>query len=48
MAVEGAATVYYNHKYYVEFLDEQLKEARDNIMKENLFIVLTTVEIIDL
>ena len=48
LAVEGAAAVYWNHKYYVEFLDERMKAARDNILQENLFIVLTSVEMIAL
>ena len=46
--VEGATAVYWNCKYYVEFMDEQLKAARDNILQENIFIVLTSVEMIDL
>ena len=48
LAVEFDAAVYWNRKYYVEFLDERLKEARDNILQENNFIVLTSVEIISL
>ena len=48
LAVEGAAAVYWNRKYYVEFLDEPPEAARDNMFQENLFIVLTSVEIIAL
>ena len=44
LAVEGAAAVYWNHKYYVEFLDERMKAARDNILQE----VLASVEMISL
>ena len=49
LAVEGAAAVYWNRKYYVEFLDENLRaHGKDNILQENLFIVLTSMEMIAL
>ena len=34
--------------YYVEFLDECLRSHRDNILQENLFIVLTSLELVSL
>jgi len=48
LAVEGAAAVYWNRKYYVEFLDEQLRGGKDSILQENLFMVLTSVEMVAL
>ena len=48
LEVEGAAAVYWNLKYYVDFLDEILNVARDNILQENIFIVLTSVDMIAL
>ena len=35
-------------RYYIEFLDECLRAHKDNILQENLFIVLTSVEMVDL
>ena len=35
-------------RYYVEFLDECLEAHKDNILKENLYIVLTSMEMISL
>ena len=46
LAVEGAAAVYWNRKYYVEFPDERLSADGDNILQENLFIVLSSMEMI--
>lgn len=34
--------------YYVEFLDEALRTGKDNILQENLYIVLTSVEMVAL
>ncbi len=48
LATEGAAAVYWNRRYYVEFLDECLHGCNDNILQENLFIVLTSVEMVAL
>ena len=48
LAVEGAAAVYWNRKYYVEFLDECLTGHKDNILQENLWTVLTSQEMIAL
>ena len=48
LAVEGAAAVYWNRKYYVEFLDECLTGLKDNILQENLWTVLTSEEMIAL
>jgi hypothetical protein len=47
-ATEGAAEVYWNRRYYVEFLAECLHGCNDNILQENLFIVLTSVEMVAL
>ena len=33
LAVEDDAAVYWNRKYHVEFLDERLKVACDNILQ---------------
>ena len=46
MAVEGAAAVYWNRRYYVEFLNECLKSHQENILQNNLFIILTSMEMI--
>ena len=48
LCVEGAGAVYWNRKYWVEFLDERLRNPGDNILQENLFIVLTSCEMISL
>jgi hypothetical protein len=48
LATEGAGAVYWNRIYYVEFLDECLRSGNDNILQENLFIVLTSVEMVAL
>jgi hypothetical protein len=48
LATEGAAALYWNIRYYVPFLDECLRGCKDNILQENLFIVLTSVEMIAL
>ena len=47
LAVEGATTMYWNRKYYIQFPDEMLlAEAKCNISQTNLFIVLSSMEII--
>lgn len=47
--VEGAGAVYYNRNLYIQFLDEQLKTPNaNNILQENLFIVLSSEEMIAL
>ena len=48
LAVEGAAAVYWNRRYYVPFLNEALKSHKDNILQNNLFTVLTSMEMIAL
>ena len=48
LAMEGAAAIYWNRMYYVEFLDECLRSGNDNILQENLFIVLTSLEMVAL
>ena len=40
--------LYCFHRYYVEFLDECLEAHKDNILQENLYIVLTSMEMISL
>ena len=39
---------YHLLRYYVEFLDEMLEAANDNILQENLFCVLTSSEMVAL
>ena len=47
MILEGAAAVYINGWLYKLFLDEQLSTPRaDSILQENLFIVLSSVELL--
>ncbi len=46
--VEGAGAIYMNRRYYVEFLDPCLTVANDDILKSNVFIVLSSSEIIAL
>ena len=41
LAVQGAAAIYWNRKYYVEFLNQRLQANGDNILQNNLFIVLS-------
>lgn len=48
MMSEGAGAVHWNRKYYVEFLDECLCSHKDNILQENIFIVLSSMEMIAL
>eukprot|EP00957_Ditylum_brightwellii_P193288 14717125-Ditylum_brightwellii.AAC.1 len=51
LAVEGAESVYWNRKYYVQFLHRflhALDDSKKSTLKENLFIVLTSIEMIAL
>ena len=48
LCVEGAGAVYWNRQYWVEFLDERLRNPGDNILQENLFVILTSCEMISL
>ena len=49
ICVESAGSIYWNRPYWVEFLDETLRvPGVDNILEENLFVVLTSVEMISL
>ena len=41
---EGAAAVYWNIKYFVEFLDKRLAADSDIILQENVFILLSCME----
>ena len=45
LIVEGAAAVYWNRRYYIGFLDENL-HGSDNILQHNLFLVLLSTEMI--
>ena len=47
--VEGAPAVYWNRQYCIEFLDEQLRlPSKGNVLQENLFIVLSSLEMVGL
>ena len=48
LCVEGAGALYLNRVYYIEFLDERLRTcgAEGNILQENLFIILSSLEMI--
>ena len=46
LTVEGAGAVYMNRSYYVNFLDECLTANNNNILQTNLFIVLTSSQMI--
>jgi hypothetical protein len=48
LATEGAGAIYWNRIYYIEFLDECLRSGSHNILQENLFIVLMSVEMVAL
>ena len=45
---DGAGAVFMNRTYYVQFLDQALTAKCDNILQKNLFIILTSVEMIAL
>ena len=47
MACEGAGALYMNHVYWVEFIDERLRQpGASNILQECLYIELTSLEVI--
>ena len=48
LCVEGAGAVYYNQKYWLEFLDARLRTPGNNILQENLFVILSSCEMMDL
>ena len=48
LVVEGAGAIFWNRPFWVEFLDERLRLPAGNILQENLFIVLTSVEMVAL
>ena len=48
LLVEGSGAVYWNRPYWVEFLDERLRIPGDNILQENLFVVLSSLEMVAL
>ena len=45
---DGAGALFMNRTYYVQFLDQALTAKGGNILQNNLFIILTSVEIIAL
>ena len=51
LCTEGCLAIYMNYPYYVEFLDEALrkkktKSEQTSILQRNLFVVLTSAEMI--
>ena len=48
LCVEGAGAVYWNRIYWLDFIDERLRTPGDNILQENLFIILSSCEIVAL
>ena len=44
LCVEGSGALYWNRKYWIEFLDKQLRTPGDNILQENLLIILSSCE----
>ena len=46
LTVEGAGAVYMNRSYYLDFLDGCLTANNNNILQQNLFIVLTSSQMI--
>jgi hypothetical protein len=52
LCTEGCLAIYMNYEYYVEFLDEMLRKKVSNehasILQQNLFVILTSVEMLAL
>ena len=48
LAVKGAGVVYMNHLYWIEFSYERLQTPMDNILQENIFIILSSLEMMEL
>eukprot|EP00957_Ditylum_brightwellii_P081670 6212714-Ditylum_brightwellii.AAC.1 len=48
LSIEGAGAVYWNMKYWVEFLDKRICPPGGNVLQENLYIVLSSAEMIAL
>ena len=46
--VERSGAVYWNRLYWVEFLDDRLRIPGDNILQENFFVMLSSLEIVSL
>ena len=49
LVVEGAAAIYWNRKYYIEFLNDRLiatDKGKGNILQTNLFVVLSCMEMV--
>ena len=48
LAVEGAAELYWNRRYYVTFINQCLEDSKENILQDNLFYNITSEEMIAL
>ena len=48
LVTKGAVPLYWNRRYYVEFLDEALSVNNENILQKNLFVALSSSEMIAL
>jgi hypothetical protein len=53
LCTEGCLAIYMNYPYYIEFLDEMLRKPKQSnqqvsILQQNLFVVLTSTEMIAL
>ena len=48
LVVEGSGEMYTNRLYCIEFLDEHLRTPGDNILQENIFIILSSLEMMAL
>ena len=47
MACEGACTFYMNRPYWVEFIDERLRQpGANNILQECLFVEMTSIDMV--
>ena len=44
LAVKGSGLVYINCLYWIEFLGESIRTPGDNIIQENIFIILSSLE----
>ena len=48
LSVNGAGVLHMNRPYWIEFLDERLQTTGDEILQENIFIILLSLEMADL
>ena len=44
LCVEGAGALYWNRKYWIEFLDGRRRTPGNNILQENLFGIFSSIE----